>query len=150
MKLLAILLIGLSSVIVAGMVAVDTDEDPIAKAESLWSEISQYKTWPLAPRSSELMPGVAPHGRYVTIHGNTASQQAFATSAARMPAGAILAKGNYSSQRLLDSITVMVREDDGWLWIVYEPEGTVVRAGDLEDCMSCHSGAARDKVFSWE
>lgn len=142
----------LSAILAIASVSITQAEsqDEHAEAAALWPQIAAFNEWKLVPRTSTMMPGQAPHGKYVSIHANNRALATLPSSAITMPAGATYAKANYSSTRELESITVMHRKPDGWLWITYAPDGFVREAGSLQSCIACHSGAERDMVFTWE
>jgi acyl-CoA synthetase (AMP-forming)/AMP-acid ligase II len=95
------------------------------------------------------MPGQAPHGKFVTIYANQPALATLTSDSTAMPEGAVFAKSNFNSIGELENVTVMYRKLSGWVWLVYEPDGAVKRAGRLDDCLACHAGAEKDGVFSW-
>jgi hypothetical protein len=120
-------------------------------ATRLWNEqLQQYKEWPLVPGTQVMMPGHAPHGKFVTIHANRITLDAMASGRQRLPEGAILAKENFNTNREMVQVTAMVKRAEGWYWAVYQPDGTIEKAGVLEGCVVCHEGARRDSVFTWQ
>ena len=147
MKLLAITGILLAAVL--SLAISSGPENDIALAEKLWSEITGYTDWAVAAGSNLMMPGHAPHGRFVTIYANDIAAKAFADDLEAMPDGAVFAKDNFDSVKRLQQITVMAKREGSWFWVIYDAEGAVERAGELEGCIACHNGAGRDMVFTW-
>lgn len=124
-------------------------DNPGSQALALWEEMKGYTEWSIAPGSNLMMPGQAPHGKFVTIHANDLAMNAIQSNAIRMPDGAIFAKDNFDSNKQLNKITAMKKIGGRWFWALYNPDGTVARAGDLQGCLACHTGAKRDYVFIW-
>lgn len=67
-----------------------------------------------------------------------------------MPAGAIIVKENFGTERTLAAVTPMYRVADynpdggDWFWAKYGDEGKVESSGKVQSCIECHSGADGD------
>ena len=147
MRLLTIIGILLAAVLSAAISP--GPEDGVSQAEKLWSEIAGYNEWAIAAGSNLMMPGQAPHGRFVTIYANDIATETISENAEAMPDGAVFAKDNFDSVKRLLQVTVMAKREGSWFWAVYDADGKVKRAGALEGCIACHNGAGRDMVFTW-
>lgn len=121
----------------------------VATATEVWKELAGFRQWPLVPGTSALMPGQAPHGRYISVHLNPIAVRAIEENRLQMLEGAIIAKENFGSTRVLHRITAMKKLEGAWFWAEYDPDGTVQVAGRLKGCEACHAGARRDMVFTW-
>lgn len=141
-----ILLLAFSLLFSLASVFQDETDSP---AEVLWTEMKGYSEWSIAPGSNLMMLGQAPHGKFVTIRANTEAMNAMKSNSVRMPDGAIFTKDNFDSNKQLNKITAMKKVGGKWFWAVYNPDGTVEKAGDLQGCIACHAGARRDYVFIW-
>jgi hypothetical protein len=119
-------------------------------ARKLWRSVSDLAQWPEAPGTQVLMPGHAPHGKFITIHVNSEALSAMAGDAEEMPESATIAKENFDSSRKLLQITVMHKKSGSWFWAVYSSDGTVEQAGRISECITCHEGARREMVFTWQ
>lgn len=124
-------------------------DNPNSQAQTLWEEMKGYAEWSIAPGSNLMMPGHAPHGKFVTIHANALAMKAMSSNDVKMPDGSIIAKDNYDSNKQLNKITAMKKINGKWFWVVFNPDGTVAKAGSLQGCVACHAGAKRDYVFIW-
>lgn len=138
--------------------AVEEDEgaglpvtDPEQYAINLWkSDITWYGTWGIMPGTEEMAPSQGnPHGMYGTVYGNKLANAAATGDVGRMPEGAIIVRENYNKEQQLLRITSMSKTNGEWFWAVYNPDGTVELAGDLDICLECHGESQRDMVFFW-
>jgi predicted DNA binding CopG/RHH family protein len=125
-------------------------ENDLEYAQELWQSVSDLAQWPEAPGTQAFMPGHAPHGKFITIHVNSEALSAMENNADAMPESATIAKENFDSSRKLLQITVMHKKSDEWFWVVYSPDGTVEKAGKISECITCHEGARREQVFTWQ
>lgn len=77
-------------------------------------------------------------------------------STGEAPAGSIAVKENFADAdgATLEALTVMRRvagyhpEGGDWFWAQYGADGTVMAAGRVEMCVSCHAGSTTDYVFT--
>ena len=90
-----------------------------------------------------------PHGMYGSVYGNALAVAAATGKAERMPEGSIIIRENYNKQEELLRITTMRKTNSEWFWTVYNPDGTVELAGDLQACIECHNESTRDMLFFW-
>lgn len=115
--------------------------------EALWERISdespyiRYSYW---PGHEGLRPGQSPHGPLHKIYVNGTLMKSLSTAPQRAPQGSIIVKENYTTEEVLDKITVMARlegyGESGWFWAAYTPGGEVLAEGEPRGCVSCHAG----------
>jgi hypothetical protein len=140
--------------------------EDVARAETLWTEISgasTYRDWDQMPGvegvQASTVPDVRVHGDFRAVYIN----QAAAGSLSALPFDAIVVKENLTGESAdsaqLESISVMKKiegyaEDTGdWFWAKYDAQGELLRtptgvalAGQITGCLSCH-GPEADQVF---
>ncbi|MCG8374916.1 MAG: hypothetical protein MI702_00360, partial [Chlorobiales bacterium] len=109
MKYVTVLFMGTLLLLFSAFVS--DSEEQIQIAEEIWMEIQGYTKWDIIPGGHLMMPGQAPHGKFVTIYANSAAQTALSEDKARMPDGAIYSKDNFDSNKKLNKITVMKKID---------------------------------------
>lgn len=125
------------------------ESNKLAAAESWQSGISGYQGWQLAPGTQEMQAdGGNPHGKYGSVYLNDIALAAVSSEAATLPDGAVFVRENFNEEQVLIKLTVMRKHAGGWFWSVYEPDGTVQAAGELQSCVTCHQGATHDGVFA--
>lgn len=118
-------------------------------AEALWSRLQQedYTGWALWPGKEKFYPGQEPHGALLTTYVNALAHDALAGGGSQMPAGAIIVKENFGSNRALMATTVMQKvtgydpAHHDWFWAKYAPDGAVQASGRVDSCYNCHGGA---------
>jgi hypothetical protein len=120
-------------------------------AIELWNdEVTWFETWDLIPGTTELHESHEnPHGKFGSVFGNELAVATVEHGSKVMPEGAIIARENFNDRKELLRITVMLKRDGEWFWVVYSPDGVVELAGKLNKCMECHSKALNDKVYFW-
>lgn len=136
-----------------------TAELPEADADALWAHLgdeSYAEHWAPWPGRGEFYEGTEPHGALLNTYVNAEAADAFETGAPAMPPGAIVVKENYSTDRILQAITVMYKLEGynpgagDWFWAKYLPDGSVDGEGSLAGrpaaCIECH-GAAADNDY---
>ncbi len=120
---------------------------PSPDADSVWSYITKthdYTDWKFFPGYEGMYPGQSPHGAYLKLYANDSAYQA-AKNGESMPDGAILVKENYGKdKKSLMAITTMYKaagydpKADDWHWAKLGADGSVMKAGKVAGCISCH------------
>jgi hypothetical protein len=120
---------------------------PLPEANPFWTyivETNPYQTWDFWPGYEGMYPGRSPHGAYMKLYANDTAMNA-ARAGKYMPYGAILVKENYGKDKKnMTALTPMYRvrgydPDAGdWFWAKYGPDGKVMKAGKVKDCIDCH------------
>ena len=125
-------------------------------ANMVWSAMKGYQD---VQMKTDMIPGNAPHGKFITIYYDVISVQG-------KPYHTII-KENFTPEKKLAAITVMVQREAGydsdnndWFWVKYAPDGTVskndkdmalagkVAKGMDQGCIKCHQDAkGGDYVF---
>jgi hypothetical protein len=131
---------------------------PNASGAALWRylEAVDYRAnWELWPDKGELYVGQEPHGVLLTTYLNPAAEQALASMAGSMPAGAIIVKENYMPDSTLAAVTVMYKVEGyypthkDWFWLKRLADGTTEVEGRAAGCIACHSAQANnDYIFT--
>ena len=120
---------------------------------ALWTRITDeadYKSYSFWPGHDGIQPGQAPHGVYHKIYINKVLIDALPVSNLISPEGTIIVKENLTNDKVVDSITVMVKVKDynpevgDWFWAKYSPQGEVLAEGTPKGCISCHEGMDRN------
>lgn len=115
---------------------------------TLWDRItteSNYKTYGYFENHIGVLPGQSPHGVLHEIFVNAELLDSIPVSD-KLPYGSLIVKENYTPDRELDKLTVMVKvkgyntEHNDWFWAAYSPEGKVLVEGKPGGCISCHQG----------
>jgi hypothetical protein len=125
----------------------------------LWAFLEEEnfrENWELWPNRGELYEGQEPHGMLLTTYLNDRALRALEDSAHEMPPGAIIIKENYMPGGELAATTTMYKvtgynpEAGDWFWLRTDPDGMVEMEGQVDGCISCHTGAADfDHVWLW-
>lgn len=117
----------------------------------LWSEIAGYQEWDNFPDHQGIQPGKAPHG---PLHEVFVNDVALDNLGVPLPAGSVIVKENYTPEKKLAAVTVMVKvegynpEAGDWYWVKYAPDGTPDKFGMPAGCINCHgANAANDWVW---
>ncbi len=121
-----------------------------AEAQSLWSQMSDYRSWSQFEGHEGIVRGQGPHGKFVRTFVN----QIGASSASNPAHGTIIVKENFSKddEAALDSTTVMQRiagydpENNDWFWARYTPSGEQTHSGKVAFCSDCHFDASGDDL----
>lgn len=141
------------------------EEMPADVAARNWETVSGYKSW--NTDTDAPVRGDRPHGAWVHIFYNEVANGAVSGSDA-WPDGSIVVKENYMPNEAMDgpgmlgALTAMVKENGGWFWAKYKPDGSLHTmpadspmpnmpiAGTMDlKCISCHRGeATRDMVIT--
>jgi uncharacterized protein YkuJ len=136
----------------------EQDNKDTRYAETLWSEIEDYPTWPQPEGFKGWQEGKSPHGNYLQYYINNVAQQELTKD------GAVIVKENYAEENedTLKSITIMEKregydpETKNWFYVAYSPEGQVmadeqgnkmaglVGKGQENGCLPCHRSAGDD------
>lgn len=114
---------------------------PPAVAEGFFEQITaaDYQSWSPAPGYEERQPAKGPHGDETRIFLDPASEKALADGAGEWPQGAVIVKDVYKDDVLIQ-VAAMRKDDGGWYWGEWEPDGTEIVEGlKAEPCESCHS-----------
>lgn len=120
------------------------------------SEMQGYRSWPLFPGTTPLMPGEGPHGDFITTRVNASALAAAQAGSAAMPDGAIIAKENFTANKEYRSTVVMKKIGGRWFWGLLKPDGVARSAGTglggsrLKTCLECHAKAGRDQIYAWK
>jgi len=126
--------------------------------KEFWVRITEnnpYKQWETWPGYPDIYPGKSPHGKYLRLYANEPAITA-AKAGNPMPDGAILVKENYAEDKTtLMAVTPMYKAagynpDAGdWWWAKYEGDGTLVKEGKVEGCITCHKSVKdNDWIFT--
>jgi len=103
-----------------------------------------YEEWNLWPNKGRLYPGRQPHGSYLTTYVNTTAELSVRREQAMRP-GAIIVKESYTAEKKLATINVMYKVNGfnqaagDWFWAEYGSDGTVRKAGRIQECINCHA-----------
>ncbi len=120
----------------------------LADGKTIYNYITQtepYKNWELWPGKGEFYKGLRPHGAYLTTYVSKGALKTIEKKRGSFPNGSIIVKENYTSEKKLDSVTVMYRvkgynPDAGdWFWAKYAPDGNIQAEGKVKGCINCHS-----------
>lgn len=120
----------------------------LAAAESWSTGISGYRDWQLAPGTEPMHEDAGnPHGQFGSVYINQVASAAIMGNGETLPDGSILVRENFNEEQVLIKLTVMRKHAGAWFWAVYEPDGMVQAAGEIQSCAACHREASRDGVF---
>ena len=118
-----------------------------------WLEQQSYQSWPRFPGTSPNYEGSRPHGARLTTYVNNVALDALRTGSAALPVGSFIVKENYTSDRMLDSVTVMYKPSEdynpdagNWFWLKRLADGEIEAAGRVTSCQECHAQSDRDYV----
>jgi hypothetical protein len=113
-----------------------------------------YTDWQLFPGKGRMYEGKQPHGAFLTTYVNNDAYFSIRDKKG-MADGSIIVKENYTSDKKLNSVTVMYKikgysPDTGdWFWAKYETVGKVVASGRVSACIMCHEVKKdNDYIFS--
>ena len=130
---------------------------PGADAVKLYEYIMKskpYTDWQLFPGKSRMYEGKQPHGAFLTTYVNTDAYFSIRDKKG-MADGSIVVKENYTSDKKLNSVTVMYKikgyspAAGDWFWAKYETAGNVVASGRVNACIMCHEAKKdNDYIFS--
>jgi len=132
------------------------EESPdVRAARELWQSLQEAKypdNWATVPGKGTFYRGQGPHGMLLSTYLNDAAAQAMQGKPGTMPDGAIIVKENYTPEKELAAITVMVKQagydpdHSDWFWTKFGPDGEVQAAGKPAGCIACH-GSVRSNDF---
>lgn len=114
------------------------------------TQTDDYKSWAMWPGKNELYPGTQPHGAFLTTYVNGIALKAIEQQAGTLPDGAIVVKENFSPDKKLAAITIMVKKSGynpaagDYFWVKYAPDGTVLKEGAPNGCIGCHTAVAEN------
>lgn len=119
--------------------------------ESIWERITgdtDYTAYEYMPEQVGMKKGQAPHGAFHKIFTNDIFCDELPIQSKTAPYGSIIVKENYSQDKILGALTVMVKVKDfnpkhnDWFWVKYSPDGKALSPenGKPEGCITCHSG----------
>jgi hypothetical protein len=102
--------------------------------------------------------GHAPGRWDVDVWANEAAQEALATRAREVPAGAVVIQEHYerggdgaptpAAIMMMEKMPAGYSKEHGdWRWAAYGSRGQLVRQGVLESCAGCHDDAPMDGLF---
>jgi hypothetical protein len=118
-----------------------------ASGAALWDFLKKEeyeKNWKIWPGTAAFHHGTQPHGILLTTYVNPIALKAIAAKKGMLPYGSIIVTENYSTEKWLESLTVMYKikgynpGDNDWFWAKYGPEGTIAAEGKLNSCEDCH------------
>lgn len=148
-----------------------TDEE---KANAYFEDIqaAPYTDWAFEPGVPEgFYTGTPPHGLVLRTFINDLVAEAVGSGADAFPEGSVIVKENHMPGDVdvagmerhaavegfegnLDALTVMVKiagynpEAGDWFWAKYQPDGSILAAGQPAGCIGCHGQvAANDYVY---
>ena len=150
-----ILLITLSVLVISLVVGYALSSDiPKANLDEVWTYItktSPYKEWKFFDDHKEMQPGKAPHGPFHKVYVNEVGYNA---EAAPFPAGTLIVKESYNTEKKFVAITLMYKVKDynpsvgDWYWARFSPDGKGGPDGKVQMCIGCHQAKkANDFVF---
>jgi hypothetical protein len=122
-------------------VAFTADTVNAADLHIMFAQDEPYTDYAFWPDARGLMPGKAPHGKFMKTFVN---DRALNASGDTYPYGSLIVKENYKPDTTLAKVTIMYKvkgydPDDGdWFWAVYGADGTVEAEGGIQSCISCH------------
>ena len=113
-----------------------------------------YSEWSLWPGKGRLYKGRHPHGSYLTTYVNDKGTSALRRSEPMRP-GSFIVKEVYTLEKKLAAINVMYKVEGynpaagDWFWAEYGSDGSVRKAGRVQECISCHAaGKANDFIMT--
>lgn len=110
------------------------------------TKVNNYKNWNKWPGTVELYaksPG-SPHGDFLTTYVDNRALSAIEGKKGKMEQDSIVVKENYDSNKKLDALTVMFKEEGynpqhgDWFWAKYAADGTIQAEGKFQGCIDCH------------
>ena len=118
------------------------------RADTLWSDIADYKSWGHFDGFEGFQVGDSVHGRYVRVYANSIAEG----DQENLPYESIIVKENFDrkDEGALTGITVMQRlrgfdpEHNDWFWVRYSTGGAQTHSGKPAFCIDCHSEAEGD------
>lgn len=110
-------------------------------AQALWEDIrgADYPSWARAPGYEQPRDTVSAHGDTAIVFVNDIVESALdGDSRSSWPAGSVIVKDIYEDgDKTL--IAAMKREEGGWFFAEWEPDGEPEYAGfELDVCTDCH------------
>ena len=113
-----------------------------AGADALWTDIrgADYLSWPRAPGYEQPRDTVSAHGDTAIVFVNDVVTDALdGEPRSSWPPGSVIVKDIYEDGDK-SLIAAMRREQDGWFFAEWEPDGEPEYAGfELDVCTDCHS-----------
>ncbi len=131
-------------------------EEDVEFANAVWAAMKGYRD---APMKTDMIPGKAPHGAFITIYYDV-------INVAGKPYHTVI-KDNFTPEKEFAAVTTMVQREAGydpdnndWFWVKHDPDGTVskndkgmalagrVAKGMEQGCIACHKTAGgNDYIF---
>ena len=125
------------------MIPLPSAQDPAAVYQYI--KVSKpYEEWSLWPNKGRLYPGRQPHGSFLTTYVNPTAALSIGRGRTMRP-GAIIVKESYTAEKKLTTINVMYKVNGfnqvagDWFWAEYGSDGTVRKAGRVQECINCHA-----------
>lgn len=128
--------------------AADMGKMPAADGQALLEHITKsdpYGKWDLMPGTTKMRQGKEPHGALQNVYVNKLALKAINEKAGAMPDGAIIVKENYTPDKKLAAVTVMMKkkgynpEAGDYMWLKYGPDLKIMVQGKADPCIQCHS-----------
>ncbi len=119
--------------------------------ERLWRRLTEetdYRDYGMWSHHEGMRPGQSPHGVWHKVYLNRSLRDVLPLPDRLAPAGSVIVKESYDTDRNLTNLTVMAKVTDyspetgDWYWAMYSPEGEILREGSPMGCVSCHGGMA--------
>lgn len=123
---------------------------PNALGAEVWEHITKapYTKWKMWPGREAFYPGTEPHGVLLTTYVTGNAYEAIEAKKRPLPDGSIIVKENYTPDKTLAAITVMMKKsgynpDAGdWFWAKYAPGGKIMAEGKIGGCIGCHASSS--------
>jgi hypothetical protein len=129
-----------------------------ASGQALWDylkKVDYAKNWKMWPGKKPFYKGTEPHGALLTTYVNDIALKGIQEKKGTLPDGSIIVKENYSPDKKLGALTVMLKEKGyhppaaDWFWVKYGPDGKIETEGKVEGCIDCHGKAkGNDYLFT--
>jgi hypothetical protein len=124
----------------------DVDEEG---ARALWAKIQDqgYRSWQRAPGYDAPQPTVRSHGQTAVVYLNEVMGVAVSgPSIEAWPLGALLVKDSFDGSDL-KFVAAMEKQNGGWFFAEWSPDGEVEYGGEPDVCLDCHA-AGGDRVLA--
>jgi hypothetical protein len=134
----------------SSIAAGDQGVDDVVPTRVLLLEAADYRTWPrFVPHRGGAVRSAGHRDLWFVAHYNhVAAEIVEAGGLGEFPVGSIIVGENRVEPTGVPiALTTMVKGSQSWRWIEHDPDGRVLRTGELDTCRDCHSHAAHDMVF---